>query len=96
MPRTALTKVEYVKESDLTNLYTPYSKNPLGIKGYDLESDNRWNLIFLHHVFNTENTEKETWFVDIKHSKVTYWIKDQRIEKPRSGRILVTMKEENF
>ena len=96
IPRKTLTKVEYVKESDLTYLYTSYSKNPIVIKGYDLESDHRWNLIFLRYVFGTENTEKETWFVDIKHSKVPYWIKDQRVKSPRSGCILVSMKEENF
>jgi hypothetical protein len=71
MPRMALSRIEYLSDLDQTHIYTPYSKTPVKVDGYDLASDRRWNMAILHY---QSNEEKESWFVDIKHSQVPYYL----------------------
>ncbi|MBX9722708.1 MAG: hypothetical protein K2X81_15015 [Candidatus Obscuribacterales bacterium] len=96
IPRAALNDVRYIEAKDCTEVYTPYSDNPLIIDGHNLETNNHWNLMIVHQQPGMEVTVKDPWIVDIKYSQVPYLIKYQDVEQPKTGRIFATMKKRNF
>lgn len=93
IPRSALNAVYYYKERDLTEVYHPYSSNPLIIEGHDLENNNFWNFLIIHQQTGVEAVNSTPWVVDIKHTQVPYLIKYQDVEQPRTGRIFAAMKK---
>lgn len=96
MPRASLNDVRFIDGKDRTELYTPYSDNPLVIDGHNLESNNHWNMIILHQQPGIEVTAQDPWVVDIKYSNVPYLIKYQDVEQPKTGRIFATMKKRAY
>jgi hypothetical protein len=96
IPRRALNDVRYNESRDATEIYTPYSDNPLILENHDLESNSQWNLLILHQQPGVEVTAGDPWFVDIKHSMVPYLIKYQDVDQPKTGRIFSTMKRRSF
>ena len=96
IPRAALNDVRYIAQGDKTELYTPYSENPLVIEGHNLESNNHWNFILVHQQPGIEVTAQDPWVVDIKYSQVPYMIKYQDVEQPKTGRIFATMKKRSY
>lgn len=96
IPRSALNAVYWYQEKDHTEVYTPYSDNPLIIQGHNLENNNFWNLIVLHQQPGIEVTQNDPWVVDIKQSNVPYMIKYVDVEQPRTGRIFATMKRRSY
>lgn len=96
IPRAALNDVRYIESNELTEIYTPYSDNPLRVEGHNLENDNHWNLLIVHQQPGMEVTIKDPWIIDIKYSQVPYLIKYQDVEQPKTGRIFATMKRRDF
>jgi hypothetical protein len=96
IPRAALNDVRYIEKSELTELYTPYSDNPIKIAGHDLESNNHWNQLMIHQQPGREVTAKDAWIVDIRASNVPYWIKYQDVEQPTTGKLFAIAKRKSF
>lgn len=87
IPRSILNAVYWYQDRDLTEIYHPYSDNPLIIQGHNLENNNHWNLIILHQQPGSEVVASDPWVVDIKQSQVPYLIKYVDVEQPKTGRI---------
>lgn len=96
LPRNALNDVRYIEGRDLTEIYTPYSENPLKIQGHNLENNNHWNFLMIHQQPGVEVVASDPWVVDIKYSQVPYMIKYQDVEQPKTGRIFATMKKRSY
>jgi hypothetical protein len=96
IPRSALNAVYYYSDRDLTEIYHPYSENPLVIQGHNLENNNHWNLLLVHQQPGVEVTAQDPWVVDIKYSQVPYLIKYVDVEQPKTGRIFATMKKRAY
>lgn len=96
VPRNALNDVRFIQGKDMTEIYHPYSENPLKIAGHNLETNNHWNLIIIHQQPGIEAVANDPWVVDIKHSNVPYIIKYQDVEQPKTGRIFATMKKRAY
>lgn len=96
IPRSALNDVRYIKERERTEIYHPYSENPLIIENHDLESSNHWNMIVIHQQPGVEAINSTPWVVDIKYSLVPYQIRYQDVEQPKTGRIFATMKRRSY
>lgn len=96
VPRSALNDVRYIKERERTEIYHPYSDNPLIIEGHDLESSNHWNQLMIHQQSGVEAIVSTPWIVDIRYSLVPYQIKYQDVEQPKTGRIFATMKRRAY
>lgn len=93
IPRGVLNAVYYYKEVDRTEIFTPYSDNPVVVHNHDLESNNHWNALVLHQQPGTEAIVSTPWVLDIKHTSVPYNIRYQDVEQPRTGRIFSAMKK---
>ena len=96
LQRAALNDVRYIEKGDLTEIYHPYSENPLRVQGHNLEASNHWNMIIIHQQPGIEVVASDPWVVDIKHSPVPYQIKYQDVEQPKTGRIFATMKKRSY
>lgn len=96
IPRAALNDVRYIEDKGRTELYTPYSDNPIVIDGHNLESNNHWNFLIIHQQPGIEATASDPWVVDIKYSQVPYLVKYQDVEQPKTGRIFATMKRRSY
>lgn len=96
IPRSALNAVYYYKDRDLTEVYTPYSENPLIVEGHDLESSNHWNMVILHQQPGVEAINTTPWIVDIKYAQEAYNIRYQDVEQPKTGRIFSIMKRRSY
>lgn len=96
LPRNALNDVRYIEGRDLTEIYTPYSENPLKVQGHNLETNNHWNFLMIHQQPGVEVVASDPWVVDIKYSQVPYMIKYQDVEQPKTGRIFATMKKRSY
>ena len=96
IPRGALNDVRWIADKETTEVYTPYSENPLKIQGHNLETNNHWNLLIVHQQPGIEVVSSDPWVVDIKQSPVPYLIKYQDVEQPKTGRIFATMKKRAY
>lgn len=96
IPRSILNAVYYYKDRDVTEVFTPYSENALVIEGYDLENNNHWNFLMLHQQPGVEAINTTPWIIDIKYSNVSYMIRYQDVEQPKTGRIFATMKKRSY
>jgi len=92
IPRNALNAVYYYEDRELTEIYTPYSDNPLVVQGHDLEHNNHWNMIILHQQPGLEPMPNTPWVVDIKYNQNVYMIKYQDVDAPKTGKIFAAMK----
>jgi hypothetical protein len=96
VPRSALNDVRWLADQEVTELYHPYSENPLRIPGKDLESNNHWNQITIHQQPGVEAIQTTPWVVDIRYSQDAYQIRYQDMDRPTTGRIFATMKRRSF
>lgn len=96
IPRAALNDVRYIEGKDCTELYTPYSENPIVIEEHNLENNNHWNFIIIHQQPGMEVTTKDPWFVDIKYNQSPYLIKYQDVDQPKTGRTFALMKKRSY
>lgn len=96
IPRSALNAVYYYQDRDLTEIYTPYSDNPIILEGYDLENNNFWNMIILHQQAGVEAVASTPWVLDTKYSQESYNIRYQDVEQPKTGRIFAMMKRRSY
>jgi len=95
IPRNALNAVYYYDDRELTEIYTPYSDNPLVVQGHDLEHNNHWNLIILHQQAGMEADPTTPWVIDITYNQNPYLLRYQDVDQPKTGRIFAAMKSRN-
>jgi hypothetical protein len=96
IPRQAFNDIRWLEDQELTELYCPYSENPLRVQGHNLENNNHWNLAILHQQPGMEVTARDAWVIDILASDVPYWIRYQDVDQPKTGRIFAEAKRRSF
>lgn len=96
IPRSALNAVYYYDKVDRTEIFHPYSDNPLVIEGHDLETNNHWNFLLVHQQPGEEAIVKTPWVVEVRHTSIPYLIKYQDVDSPRTGKIFAIAKKKSY
>jgi hypothetical protein len=96
LPRSALRGVYYDEKEDISEVFHPYSDNPIIIEGHNVAANNHWNLVIIHQQPGYEVTPKDAWIIEFRRSQEPYLIKYLDVKNPSTGKIFREAKKRSY